>query len=323
MFRACTRFGAPSLSRQLLPASRTCRTLTTLHQCLAPERPFLFKKEAGSPTSHLPALKKWFDRPPLSSSGVRLSPNLEEFQDWPFPYELWTPPSEQGRPIAAFRDWLMASQDMMDGMLAGILQSVLEEAQHRAFFQLHAPLRLLAQAIEFNAQAVAVGSQPVQVYIAQSSISDLPEPLQNDLPAPEFVRRAGKGDVYNSSVWLGTEPTYTPLHRDPNPNLFSQLCNSKIVRLLPPALGERLFFEVQSQIRQQASSRIRTTEMMEGKEREVLRHAVWDPEVQLNELYEAELADGDALFIPKGWWHSVKSKTSDGKLNASVNWWFR
>jgi len=34
-----------------------------------------------------------------------------------------------------------------------------------------------------------------------------------------------------------------------------------------------------------------------------------------------EVSPGDALFIPKGWWHSIKSVGIG--VTASVNWWFR
>ncbi|KAL8814953.1 MAG: hypothetical protein Q9223_005871 [Gallowayella weberi] len=96
-------------------------------------------------------------------------------------------------------------------------------------------------------QAKADSSQ--RLYVAQASIDRLPELLQKDVPTPELVARAGKGDVYDSSIWLGVAPTYTPLHRDPNPNMYLQLAGR----------------------------------------------------------FEAELDAGQALFIPQGWWHSVKS----------------
>ncbi|KAL6865720.1 hypothetical protein ACO1O0_001817 [Amphichorda felina] len=248
---------------------------------------------------------------------------MDEFMEWPFPFELISAASAGTPAVVAFRDWLSKSPDFTDQILAGILQAATLNLDSRSFFQLHAPLKLLAKALEFNQELRKNNLPPLLLYIAQSSLSDLPDPLRNDLPVPQLVREAGKGDVYNSSVWLGTEPTYTPLHRDPNPNLFSQLCSQKVVRLLPPELGDRVFFEVQVQLRQQSSSRIRTAEMMEGAERAVLHEAIWENEKLDDKLQEAELDVGDALFIPNGWWHSVKSVGSQGHLNGSVNWWFR
>lgn len=207
--------------------------------------------------------------------------------------------------------------------MAGILQTAITEGEGRQFSQLYGPLLLLVKALEFNRLQDSKRLSTLELYIAQSLLSDLPQPLQDDLRTPELVRRAGKGDVYSSSIWLGTEPTYTPLHRDPNPNLFCQLCGSKSLRILPPAIGERLYFEVQVKIRQHGNSRIRTTEMMEGDERAALYDAVWSNDELVELLLETELGPGDALFIPDGWWHSVKSTGTDGQLNGSANWWFR
>lgn len=61
--------------------------------------------------------------------------------------------------------------------------------------------------------------------------------------------------------------------------------------------------------------------MMEGPERDMLHDAIWrEPSCPMQEAY---LGPSDALFIPKGWWHSVRSQSDDGRLNGSVNWWFR
>jgi hypothetical protein len=41
-------------------------------------------------------------------------------------------------------------------------------------------------------------------------------------------------------------------------------------------------------------------------------------------IWEVDLAPGDALFIPRGWYHSVRSTGDDrGGINVSANWWFR
>lgn len=161
-----------------------------------------------------------------------------------------------------------------------------------------------------------------RIYIAQASLTDLPSALRADFPTPELVLKAGKGDVYDSSIWLGQAPTYTPLHRDPNPNLFVQLAGRKVVRLYEPRAGNAVFSKVQEAIGGSASATMRGEEMMQGQEKELLEKEVWsDGEDTIGGSWQAELEAGDALFIPKGWWHSVKG-LGEG-INGSVNWWFR
>jgi len=146
--------------------------------------------------------------------------------------------------------------------------------------------------------------------------------MRDDLPTPEVVLKAGKGDVYDSSIWLGLAPTYTPLHRDPNPNLFVQSAGKKLVRLCRPETGRAIFAKVQEKIGGSASATMRGEEMMQGAEKRALEAEVWhDDTASRSAVWEAELESGDAIFIPKGWWHSIKG-VGDG-MTGSVNWWFR
>ena len=160
-----------------------------------------------------------------------------------------------------------------------------------------------------------------RLYLAQASVSALPEKLRNDLPTPELVTQAGKGDIYDTNVWMGVAPTYTPLHRDPNPNLLVQLVGQKIVRLLAPEDGQKVFTEVQESIGRIASATFRGEEMTKGEEKALLEARVWDD--NSNQLgiadpagFEVRLGRGDGLYIPRGWWHSVKG-TGSG-VTASV-----
>lgn len=157
-----------------------------------------------------------------------------------------------------------------------------------------------------------------KIYLAQASIADLPRGMKDDLPTPELVLKAGKGDVYDSSIWLGQAPTYTPLHKDPNPNLFVQLAGKKVVRLFPPEIGRAIFAKVQEKIGGMASESMRGDEMMQGAEKEALENEVWgkhDNNEFTNVAQHAELNAGDAIFIPKGWWHSIKS-TGHGMVGS-------
>lgn len=325
-FHSSASRGLTVLPVQTMRWDTTADNIQSFKQgAFAEKKPVIFRKNHGSPTTSIPALDKWFEGPSLGSTGARgsLSRHLEEFHQLPFPYELVGASEESLQAINSFCESLVASQDMGDQIVAGILHSTVAGSSGARFFQLFAPLKLLHKALEFNQLRRSSGESTVELYIAQSLLADLPRELLQDLPIPKLVLEAGKGDIYSSSIWLGTEPTYTPLHRDPNPNLFCQLYNQKVVRLLPPQLGEQLYLQVQIKLRLQGSSRMRGTEMMEGEEREILQEAVWQPEKPIEEMCEAELDAGDALFIPEGWWHSVKSKGALGDLNGSVNWWFR
>lgn len=64
--------------------------------------------------------------------------------------------------------------------------------------------------------------------------------------------------------------------------------------------------------------------MMEGPEFHALENSIWNnKELEMSGLehYEVVVGPGESLFIPKGWWHSIKSLGRE--LNVSVNWWFR
>jgi hypothetical protein len=184
---------------------------------------------------------------------------------------------------------------------------------------------------------------PQHLYIAQAPLSALPQALQADLPVPQLILEAGKGDIYDTSLWLGVAPTVTPLHRDPNGNLLVQIVGRKRVRLLAPRLGEEVLKDVREVVgRGCGGGRVRGDEMMVGEEREGLERVVWEEfgeSCGKGEALEAEMNAGDGLFIPHGWWHavrgvgvgltgSVRGKMMDCKCRSEltglqVNWWFR
>lgn len=202
------------------------------------------------------------------------------------------------------------------------------------FTRFDAPLQLFLDWMQ-EQQQVQPQQQPRNqtsptLYLAQHPLSSLPPALQSNLqPAPSPVLHAHRGDIYDANLWLGLPPTHTSLHRDPNPNFFVQLAGTKVVRLFRPDHGRDIFEHVQRELGAGArSSRFRGEEMMQGRERELLEREVWDQaneggemEGAGHEFYEAVVERGMALFIPLGWWHSIKSVGTG--VSGSVNWWFR
>lgn len=318
-------------------------------------KPLLMRRQRDS-ASRIPAMDKWFTpvhevsghNRPMASTGhlteMTATDYLGAFSLVRVPYELMYPQTfyEGGIGNEAVDQFIKSlesgnstTRSPVEAILPSLLRQQLRpesgsikhaEQSEQQLLRFEAPLALLVAALKYNSAAKQV-ARLCQLYIAQASLNDLPGELVTDIGTPGIVRNAGKGDIYASSIWLGLEPTYTPLHRDPNPNLFIQLCSSKVVRLLSPSQGDSVFRQVQVRLgRHGGNSRIRGAEMMEGPERKLLTEAVWgepDSEGGGITIHEAGLRPGDALFIPKGWWHSVKSELDGGRLNGSVNWWFR
>ncbi|KAL1957132.1 hypothetical protein VTO42DRAFT_6275 [Malbranchea cinnamomea] len=223
------------------------------------------------------------------------------------------------------------------------------------FHRFYAPLSLFLDWTRSMQPSESINSDEnsntgsIRLYLAQCQLLDLPLSLRNDLPTPSIVTTVGKGDIYDTNIWLGLAPTYTPLHRDPNPNLFVQLAGSKRVRLLPPERGLRTFAKVRDTLGKDGgrhNAAYRGEEMMQGPEMELLDQEVWGDNptgeeagssglsreehkrmegLEENEKeedgYDVILNAGDGLFIPLGWWHSIKG-VGEG-ITGSVNWWFR
>lgn len=273
-------------------------------QYYAPEQPALLPR---SIFNDLPALKNWFQSctPPAGAPGqstTRL--NIEYLQkhagDAFVPLELTeTSPSDPSSDPGSHEH---GGTDVL------------------SFRQFHAPLTMF---LEWMRMA-DLSPQSSRLYLAQCQLLDLPPVLRHDFPIPDIVAQAGKGDVYDTNVWIGHPPTYTPLHRDPNPNLFVQLAGRKVVRLLAPTEGQAVFSAVRQRLGKSGgkdAAAFRGEEMMQGQERALLDEMVWDTPVSAGSNsgveYEAHLEAGDGLFIPKGWWHSIKG-VGEG-VTASVS----
>jgi len=253
-----------------------------------------FRKSAFIPSSpallpkgvfnHLPAVSKWFQPRAGQINGYDLNQDyIRPFGSARVPLELTTSTDfiRSEAPLALFSEWM-----------------------HRA-------------------SASVQGSEPQErLYLAQASVDDLPQELRDDLPVPPLVTSAGRGDVYAVNLWIGLPPTYTPLHCDPNPNLFVQLVGTKKVRLLDPVAGLRTFANVQAKLgeRDRVAEKHLGYELMKGVRKDSHKAQIWTDPIPLVEgevIYEAQLEGGDALFIPIGWWHSIKG-TGEG-VTASVS----
>ena len=295
-----------------------------------------------------PAAHNWFAD---SDLGVKLpTPRFKKhLNDVAVPYELildphGSPVANDGQPtiVARFLKVLKKSRTTGRKAMYQLLEAHLDREQLRAghlgtgFVRFHAPLSLLYYALWYNAPSEPAG-RVSQLYIAQLPLTDLPDDLRGDVPTPlhlaDFLapgdstlpEQSLSVDIYNSSLWLGLEPTFTPWHRDPNPNLLCQLIGAKKIRFAPPPQGDELLRDVAARMGRPADGRsaIRGEDMMARTQREAELEAVWGPDAR-DFISEVVLEPGDMMYIPTGWWHSVVSDGPEkGQLNMSVNWWFR
>lgn len=287
-------------------------------------------KDMGFLDGSFGAVTKWFSDG--ESSGLNLD-YLEQFGNTILPYELVLPPNPDSKcgwdkatelrniehmislqpslSLKQFEDPSSTSFKQFQNAFSFLLK---QSSPTLTFHRFNAPLSLFLHACQSSNPLVE------NLYIAQAQLADLPRELRADLPTPNLVLKAGKGDIYDSNLWLGLPPTYTPLHKDPNPNLFVQLVGRKRVTLFPPHVGRAMFRLVQERVGGGGNASARGEEMMEGEERGVLDELVWGSDGS-GEGREVDVQRGEGLFIPKGWWHCVKS-LGEG-VNGSVNWWFR
>ena len=299
---AQTRNFSVSLTQQY----RTLETLenatleTFQRECFHPEKPAILP---CAEFQNLPALKHWFKpsqrKPTTKGTNPIASLNVDYLQ-------------KHGANAFVPLELTESARDSN-------LQS--DATETLRFRQFHAPLTLF---LDWMSMAETT-PQSTRLYLAQCQLLDLPPILRADFPTPELVSRAGKGDVYDTNLWIGHPPTYTPLHRDPNPNLFVQLAGQKVVRLLAPEDGQAVFGAVRRHLGKSGdreAAAIRGEEMMQGRERVLLDEMVWGSPVSaggdgVGVGLEARLGDGVGLFIPKGWWHSIKG-VGEG-VTASVS----
>ncbi|KAI9349992.1 hypothetical protein DFJ73DRAFT_832677 [Zopfochytrium polystomum] len=130
-----------------------------------------------------------------------------------------------------------------------------------------------------------------------------------DTPSPSSSRSASPAparDDVSISAWFGPGGTVSPLHTDPRDNLFAQVMGRKYVRLYAPTETERVYPHEEEMLRN--SSRVDAE----------------NPDLEAFPLFaEADYEDcivepGDLLFIPKGWWHYVRSL----EVSFSVSFWY-
>ncbi|CAE8602247.1 unnamed protein product, partial [Polarella glacialis] len=140
-------------------------------------------------------------------------------------------------------------------------------------------------------------------YIAQHALLDQVPSLAADAPTPDLALCGTEGALLRQ-LFFGPKGTVTPAHYDPYENIFCQVVGSKYLRLYPASEGDRLYARSDEDPLRNNST-LEPADILEGE-------AAGSYAARFPKLLEAEFVDvvlnpGDMLYLPRGWWHYVKS----------------
>jgi len=146
-------------------------------------------------------------------------------------------------------------------------------------------------------------------YLAQHELLEQCPALRGDVGVPDPWRKV-LGKPTRTNVWLGTHGTVTPCHWDSYDNFLAQVQGTKRAVLLAPAERARLHADASAG----GTSSQGNVSPVDVEDPDLERF----PDFAQARRLVAELAPGEALFIPQGWWHQVRALTA----SLSVNFWF-
>lgn len=156
-------------------------------------------------------------------------------------------------------------------------------------------------------------------YLAQHFLFDQIKELANDYSVPDFcalptddVGEEDEDDIHvDVNAWFGPGGTVSPLHTDPKDNLFVQVLGSKFIRLYSSETPAE-------QIYPHDSNLLNNTSMVNIEDVDQENFPNFKL-IDTNLIYECVLNEGEMLYIPKKFWHFVKSLS----MSFSLSFWWR
>ncbi|MEO8603912.1 MAG: cupin-like domain-containing protein [bacterium] len=166
-----------------------------------------------------------------------------------------------------------------------------------------------------SATGAIEGTMPLGEFIAQlrrgtphcyltSRLADLPAALRGDAPTPDYCAEAS---WQNGNLWIGAAGTVAPLHRDLADNLHAVVRGRKRLTLVAPAHSAGVY---PNALLDNFPNGCRANI-------EVPDFAAF-PKLRGIETLVAEVEAGDAIYIPRRWWHHVRTL----ETSIAVNFWW-
>lgn len=135
-------------------------------------------------------------------------------------------------------------------------------------------------------------------------VSDVLPELMSEFILPEYCRDA---PWFRARFWLSAADTGSPLHRDPPDNLFAQIFGKKRFILFDPEDSANLYPH-------------RIWSGLPDFSRVDAEHPDYQafPRLRRARPITCEVGPGEVLYLPRYWWHQVRSL----ERSASVNLWW-
>ena len=150
-------------------------------------------------------------------------------------------------------------------------------------------------------------------YLAHHQLFDQIPSLRADVLTPDYcVLDAAESEdpsylpTPTANFWFGPRGTRSPLHHDPEDNILCQVLGTKLILLIDPCFSSRL---APLDGPQNNTSSVIFASPTFSQDHKCLKSLP---------CFTVVLRPGDALYIPKGWWHFCEAATAS--ISVSFFW---
>ncbi|XP_054164243.1 lysine-specific demethylase 8-like [Oppia nitens] len=146
-------------------------------------------------------------------------------------------------------------------------------------------------------------------YLAQHNLFDQIEELMADISIPDFCSITDEECVdVDINAWFGPKGTVSPLHYDPKDNIFAQMMGQKYIRLYSYETPREDIYPNDCRL-------LCNTSQVDLENVDLQKFPNFNT---LDNYYECILNEGEMLFMPKNYWHFVKSLSNCFSISF---WW--
>lgn len=144
-----------------------------------------------------------------------------------------------------------------------------------------------------NIKEGELNNDKAPAYLTLFSIFERFPFLKEDIDLSIFTKHTRKNNVFG---WIGPKGTVTGFHQDSLNNVLAQVMGKKLVILASPKQSKSMYISDKYELAAVSSE-------VDINNCSLEKH----PKIKDVDFFSVVLEPGDALFIPRKWWHYVRS----------------